>query len=111
MPSAGYDIGASLANSSASGADPFEEAGTVFNFGAGNENDLAGTANPATTSSATATTAMPGSSAESVSSTGAAPAAPASTAASALASTGLSSTSILLLAGAGLLLAWHFLKK
>lgn len=110
----GYEIGASLANDAASATDPFEEDPTTIIFGNADNPSLDANQTPTLTSTATATTALPGGSA--TSSTPVATNTPmgvgygSSTLYPQTTSTGLSLTTILLIAGAAFV-AWHFLKK
>ena len=105
------EIGASLANSAASGADPFEEDGTVFIFGNSDTPSLEGEQTPSVTSTATATTALPGGTAVSnVGTSNPTPGAGVAGIATPASAGGLSTMTILLLAGAAIL-AVHFLHK
>lgn len=111
MAGPGYDIGASLANNSASQVDPFEEAGTVFIFGNADNPNLSAEQIPSQTATATATTALPGGVATSTVpiSTNAPGAALAAVGASSLG--GISTTTWIILAVVGYVVLKHFEKK
>jgi len=104
-----YEIGASLANSAASETDPFEDASTVFIFGNADNPDLSANQTPTQTDTTTASTALPGGTSEvsNAAATGAGTALPGTAAAT----PGLSTTTILLIAGVAILVIHHFFKK
>ena len=107
----GYEIGASLANDTASETDPLQYAGTTFIFGNSDNPNASAESTPVLTSTATGTTALPGGEATSNVST------PTATGGAAT-SSGSSLETLLLLGGGalvvlilGVVFVLHFFKK